>query len=143
MSTEVAGDTAYELIYKDDDPLTDAQAEALVTEYAKLGLRYRKCTWNGHNCVITKAPAAEYKGFCEEKSKHWQSIQERVGYSGSLCGKNNTYDPGSTFFSPGADWQDVVAFIDATYECGGASTGQSKTTVSSPQPKKPWWKFWA
>jgi len=131
MSTKVVGDTAYELIYKDDLPLTDTQAEALVAEYAKLGLRYKKCTRNGHNCVIAKAPAAEYEAFCEKKAKHWESIQERVGYSGCLCAKNNTYQPGTTSFSPGPDWNDVVAFIEANFSSSKVKSGERK-----------WWEFW-
>ena len=146
MSTEVVGDTAYDLIYKDDDPLTDAQAEALVTEYAKLGLRYRKCTWKGHNCVVTKAPAAEYKRFLDEKLKHWQSIRERVGYSGSLVSMDNTYQRGSTSFSPGPDWQDVVAFIDANFQSGDRSRptqGQgSRPRRAQRSSGKKWWQFW-
>jgi len=54
MSTEVVGDTAYELVYKDDPPLTDAQACALAAEYGKLDLHCKKATWNGINCVIAR-----------------------------------------------------------------------------------------
>jgi len=127
MPIEVVGKNAYELIYKVDPPLTDVQAEALAAEYAKLGLPYKKCTWHGFNCVIIKAPAREYKAFYERKSAHWQSIQERVGYSGILMAKNNTYQPHRTSFSPGSDWDAVVAFIEANF--------------SSTENKK-WWQFW-
>jgi len=149
MSTEVAGHAAYELIYKDDLPLTDAQAEALAAEYAKLGLRYEKCTWKGANCIVTKASAAEFKQFCEKKSANWQSIRERVGYGGLLNAKNNTYNPGTTFFSPGSDWNDVVALIDAKF----SSTSRTAAPTPCPRPgrtpvpttrqnKKSWWQFW-
>ncbi|MBN1621590.1 MAG: hypothetical protein JW871_03265 [Endomicrobiales bacterium] len=115
MDYKVVGDTAYALVYKQDQPLTEAQAEALAEEYAKLGVRYKKCVWKGINCVITKAPAAEFEAFCEKKKQNWKSIQERVGYSGFITVKDNTYAPGRLAFTPGPDWNEIVAFIDSNF----------------------------
>jgi len=52
MPKEVVGNIAYELIYKSDPPLTDAQTEALADEWALLGLRYKKSKWGKYNCLI-------------------------------------------------------------------------------------------
>ncbi len=110
------GDTAFELIYKDDPPLTDAQAEALAAEYSKLGLSWKKCTWNGYNCVIAKAPEEAFNQFCEKRNSEWQSIRDRVGYDGLTIALNNRYRPGITEPSLGPErWDDVEAFIDANY----------------------------
>ena len=125
MATEVVGDTAYELVYKDDPPLTDAQARALAAEYGKLGLHCKKARWNGLNCVIAKAPSGEYKRFSKKQSERWQAIQKRVGYSGYLNSKNNTYQPGETSFTPGEDWSDVVSFINTAFSSSPNDTVES------------------
>ncbi len=114
MSIEVVGDTAYELICGANSPLTDGEADGLVAEYDKVGLRYKKGVWDGQNCVMTKAPEAEFKRFKAELSGCWESIKERVGH-GLLISSNNSYQPGRTNFNPEADWEDMVAFIDANY----------------------------
>lgn len=115
MSTRIDGDTAYELLFKDEnDPLTEAQAEAMVTEYEKLGLLYKKSMWKGLNCVITKAPAAEYLAFIERIAKDWESIRERIGYSGLLYSNNNTYDD-RAMFTPDAEWQGIIDLINANF----------------------------
>ena len=38
-----------------------------------------------------------------------------MGFSGFLDAKSNSYIPGRTQFSPGADWDEVVAFIEANF----------------------------
>ena len=149
MPTEVVGDTAYQLIYKDDPPLTDAQAEALAAEYAGLGLHYKKCTWKGSNCVIIKTSADDYKKFCETEPAPWKSIQKRVGYSGYLIAKSNTYQPGTTSFSPDADWNAVVAFIEASFSPASPAAARKPQPSVNGTPartptddKRKWWQFW-
>src|SRR5438552_3532529 len=90
------GDTAYELIYKEDPNLTDAQAEALAAEYSKLGLLWKKGTWKGYNCVFAKAPPEQFSQFCEKRNAQWESIRDRAGYSGYTKALNNRYRPGMT-----------------------------------------------
>lgn len=109
------GDTAYELVYKTDPPLTDTQAEALAAEYSKLGLAWKKCTWKGYNCVIAKARPEAFSSFCVKFSSEWQSIRDRVGYDGLTIALNNRYQPGKTVKTLVPEWDDVVAFVDANY----------------------------
>ena len=116
---EIVGDTAYELMSN----LTNSQAKALVAEYAKLGLLYKKSKWKGSSCIITKAPAGEYKRFAREKEQHWQSIKKRVGYGNSCLSYSNQYVRGQTLFSPGGEWNDIVTFIE-------------------DRLSKRWWQFW-
>ena len=114
------GETAYELIYKEDDPpLTDAQAEALAAEYSKLGLAWKNCTWNGYHCVIAKAPPEVFSQFCLKRRSQWEAIRDRAGFSGLTNALNNRYQPGLTDpdmnFLRGPKWKAVVALIDANY----------------------------
>lgn len=116
------GDIAYELVFKDDPPFTDAQAKALAAEYSKLGLRWKKCVWNGHNCVIVKAPPHQLSQFCCNLSTCWNSIRDRVGYRGLFHRVTNRYEPersdsglDRSFFCR-QEWLELVAFIDANYE---------------------------
>lgn len=132
-STKVVGDTAYALLYKDTPPLTDAQADALIIEYSKLGLSYKKCVWQGRKCIIIKAPAAEYERFMMKLSKCWEAIHEKVGHGGCIE-RSNTYNSYS-HFSPEADWDEVVAFIDSNY----SSSCQGRINKDKNDP---WWKFW-
>lgn len=139
MSKQVVGNTAYALLYKNDPPLTDAQTDDLIAEYARLGLRWVKCTWNGVNALVVKAPAAAYVLFDDRYAGSWQSIRERVGYSGGFISHNNCYMPGSTAFVGGKDWNDVVAFIDKVYDLASAAR---RETEDQAMPKKRWWQFW-
>jgi len=116
MSVQVAGDTAYDFTYKDDPPFTDAQIDAMIAEYANLGLRWVRCTWNGVDGLAVKAPAAEYIQFTGLRLDCWADIRERVGYSGLFSSYNNSYRPGQTSFAPRPDWSEVVALIDAVYD---------------------------
>jgi hypothetical protein len=138
------GDTAYELIYKEDPDLTEAQAEALAAEYSKLGLPWKKCKWNGHNSVIAKASPQSFNRFCERRGAEWQSIRDRVGYSGLTIALNNRYQPGVTepdmAFLSGPEWKAVVASIKANYDARPIERGTG--TGSAAQPKKSWWRFW-
>jgi len=132
-STKVVGDTAYSLLYKDTPPLTDAQADALIIEYSKLGLNYKKCVWQGRKCIIIKAQAAEYEGFKIKLSKCWKAIHEKVGHGGCIeC--SNTYNSYS-HFSPDSEWDEIVAFIESNY----SSSRQEKINKDKNDP---WWKFW-
>lgn len=135
------GDTAYELVYKDDPGLTDAQAEALATEYSKLGFPWRKGTWKGYNCVFAKASPEQFNQFCKKMDSAWQSIRERVGYSGYAHGLNNRYQPGRTepdmrFIS--GEWKAVVAFIEANYDTSVANPpATGKIQFRCPHCSKP------
>ncbi len=131
MSHEVMGGTAYELM-RGCPPLTDRQAEALAAEYSKLGLRYEKCTWKGENCVVTKAPAEAYKEFMARRPAI-SDIGVRIGFAGDFATSSNTYQPGLTFFSPGPDWDDKVAFIDAKF-----SSRSPRPTVTAPRQVIRW-----
>lgn len=134
------GDTAYELIYRDDPPLTDAQAESLAAEYSQLGLPWRKAPWNGYNCVIAKAPPEAFSQFCVKRNADWQSIRDRVGYDGSTKALNNRYQPGFTQHNLGPEWDDVVDFIEANYKSRIIKRGGDAGFAG--RPKKPWWRFW-
>ena len=120
------GNTAYELIFGGKCDLTDTQAEELAAEYSALGLLWKKCKWNGYNCVIAKASPGRFSQFCEKRGSVWKSIQDRVGYTGFTIALNNRYEPGVTEpdmdFIRGSKWKSVVALIDANF--------------------KPWWSFW-
>ena len=129
------GETAYELIYKQDDPpLTPAQAEALAAEYSKLGLPWKSCTWNGYNCVIAKAPPEVFSQFCLKRRSEWEAIRDRVGYNGLTDALNNRYEPGRTVpdmnLLSGPRWKAVVAFIDANYG-GGHSANSARPRKES------------
>lgn len=134
MNSEVVGPTYYGLVYKqgsspEETSFTDAQADALVSEYKAIGLQYQKANMNGVTVIITKAPAAEFKAFAAKKSEAWQEIRERVGYSGNLVVRENCCIPGYADFVPGADWTTIVSFIDSEFGApsrtkrGGASSG--------------------
>jgi hypothetical protein len=134
---EIVGDTAYELMSN----LTDSQANALVAEYAKLGLLYKTGNWKGSSCIITKAPAGEYKRFAGERGQHWQSIKKRVGYGNSCPSYSNEYVPGETSFAPGREWNDIVAFIEANFSPHAEKAMQSSLN-SLDRLSKRWWQFW-
>ena len=111
---KACGPVVYELITGSGSPLTDAQADALIHEYANIGMRYEKHIWNGETCLIVRAPATQYELFSEKVSKCWYGIHSRVGIQ-MLTSRSNTYEPGRSTFLPGKDWPRVEAFIDASY----------------------------
>ena len=110
---KVVGNIAYELLYKEAPALTDTQADALIVEYEKLGLLYKKGFWEGDVCILIKTSAVEYVCFKEKLSESWQSIHDRVGHGGCIS-RSNTYTNNS-HFHPESDWDEVVSLIDASY----------------------------
>ena len=92
MATKVYGPTPYELL---EGGLTDAQADALVAEYAKLGLRYKKCTTRGI-CLITKAPAAEYELFLTRLRQEGKAINATTVRDRGSTGSRSWARPAKT-----------------------------------------------
>lgn len=114
MASCVCGPVAYELITGYNQSLTDEQVDALINEYAKLGIRYQKSVWNENPCIIVRAPAKQYECFKEKLLGCWQGIKHRVGH-GLLESRSNTFEPGRSNFVPSKDWHDVVEFIETNY----------------------------
>jgi len=133
MASCVCGKIAYELITGHNQPLTNEQADALINEYAKLGIRYQKNVWNGNPCLIVRAPARQYECFREKLLNCWQGIKHRVGH-GLLESRSNTYEPGRTNFLPGKDWPQVEAFIEASYRQDGQQEQANATIQDKETP---------
>ena len=142
MAIEIQGTIAYEMKTGDSKPLTDVQAEILIEEYAKIGMRYKKGKWNGVICVYVRAQAGDYKTFRVQHAIHWKEIHNRAGIE-YLQSVGNSYEPGRTSFIPDNNWSQIVDYIEKNYEEQKVGNVEKKYgTGTDSQQAKPWWKFW-
>jgi hypothetical protein len=121
MAIEIDGKIAYDIRKGYPKPLTDSQADILIAEYAKIGLRFKKGNRKGEICIYARARIDDYKYFCAQHAIHHEEIYNRAG--GIVRSLNNSYEWGKTHFSPPDDWNQIVKYIEKNV--------------------KPWWKFWA
>lgn len=113
MPLQVHGPTAYHLTTGHMSPFTKEQVGILLKVYSEFGLKFNSGIWKGKPCVFVKAPAEKYKAFIGNAERSGQNITKLLGTQ--FESHTNSYVPGNTYFSPGADWDDVVEFIDANY----------------------------
>ena len=118
---EIDGNVAYDLRRGCSKPLTDSQADILIAEYAKIGLRFKKGIWKGNICIYARASVNDYKYFCAQHAIHWEEIYNRardINNSASdiiVRSLNNSYELGKTYFSPPDEWEQVVEYIEKNY----------------------------
>lgn len=115
MAIEIQGTIAYEIKTGASKPLTDSQADILIDEYAKIGIRYKKGKWNEETCVYVRAQADDYKTFRVQHAIHWKEIHNRAGID-YLKSTGNSYEPERTSFIPDKDWMRIVEYIEKNYE---------------------------
>ena len=141
MRVKVEGGVAYQLTTA-HPPLTNEVADALIAEWSRFGVQFRKGQRAGAICVYVRSTASAFEEWHRRLAESRLDVGEKLGVS--LYTHSNTYLPNQTYFSPGENWHEIVAFIDSNYLSNSVSNSTGATSYERllRRAKKKWWQFW-